>query len=116
MSKNVRRGRSGSVRCASCSQVTRRDRAVYLFREGIKMYYCPDCAKKIHGPRLYKGLQKFVRRPMGPKIKRKFVMLSKEENPPADEATLEKQEESHEGTEEQKTTPEEKKEEPAKTD
>ena len=80
MSKNVRRGRTGNVRCASCGQLTRRDRSVYLFRDGIKSYYCPDCAKKIHGPRLYKGMPKFVRRPSTPKVKRKFTVYSSAED------------------------------------
>lgn len=79
MGKNIRRGHASNVRCASCGQLTRRDRAVYLFREGIKAYYCPDCAKKIRGSRLYKGMPKFVRRPVGPKVKRKFAMYSKTE-------------------------------------
>jgi ribosomal protein S26 len=80
MSKNVRRGRTGNVRCASCGQLTRRDRSVYLFRDGIKSYYCPDCAKKIHGPRLYKGMPRFVRRPSVPKTKRKFTVYSSVED------------------------------------
>lgn len=79
MGKNVRRGHASNVRCASCGQLTRRDRSVYLFRDGIKAYYCPDCAKKIHGSRLYKGMPKFVRRPVGPRVKRKFTMYSKTE-------------------------------------
>ena len=42
MGKNIRRGRTGNVRCASCGQITRRDRAVYLFKDGIKAYYYPS--------------------------------------------------------------------------
>ena len=76
MGKNIRRGKTSSVRCASCGQLTRRDRSVYLFRDGIKAYYCPDCAKKIHGSRLYKGMPKFIRRAPTPKTKRKFAMYS----------------------------------------
>ncbi len=76
MGKNVRRGRTGSVRCASCGQLTRRDRSVYLFKNTIKSYYCPDCAKKIHGSRLYKGIPKFVRRRSAPRVKRKFAVYS----------------------------------------
>ena len=79
MGKNVRRGRTGNVRCASCGQITRRDRAVYLFRDGIKAYYCPDCAKKIHGQRLYKGMPKYVKRTSSPKVKRKFTIFAKED-------------------------------------
>jgi NAD-dependent SIR2 family protein deacetylase len=77
MGKNVRRGHASNVRCASCGQLTRRDRSVYLFRDGIKAYYCPDCAKKIHGSRLYKGMPKFIRHSSAPKVKRKFAMYSK---------------------------------------
>ena len=84
MGKNIRRGKTGSVRCASCGQLTRRDRSVHLFRDGIKAYYCPDCAKKVHGSRLYKGLPKFVHRRTGPKVKRKFTIFSTEET--ADES------------------------------
>ena len=62
MGKNVRRGRTSNVRCTSCGQLTRRDRAVYLFRNGIKAYYCPDCAKKVHGAKLFKGAPKFIKR------------------------------------------------------
>ncbi len=76
MGKNVRRGKTSNVRCASCGQLTRRDRSVYLFRDGIKAYYCPDCAKKIHGSRLFKGMPKFIRKPAAPKTKRKFAMYS----------------------------------------
>ncbi len=114
MSKNVRRGRNSSVRCGSCGQITRRDRAVYLFRDGLKMYYCPDCAKKIHGSRLYKGMPKFIRRSTGPRIKRKFVMLSKEETPPAESGTVEQQPEPEQTPAETPPEPqqEEKKEEP----
>jgi NAD-dependent SIR2 family protein deacetylase len=79
MGKNIRRGRTGSVRCASCGQITRRDRAVYLFRDGIKAYYCPDCAKKIHGQRLYKGMPKYVKRTGSSKVKRKFTIFAKDE-------------------------------------
>ena len=78
MGKNIRRGRTGNVRCASCGQITRRDRAVYLFRDGIKAYYCPDCAKKIHGQRLYKGMPKYVKRTSRSRIKRKFTIFAKE--------------------------------------
>ena len=112
MSKNVRRGRNSSVRCGSCGQVTRRDRAVYLFRDGLKLYYCPDCAKKIHGSRLYKGLPKFVRRSTGPRLKRKFVMLSKEENPPTETNAAEQPEQEQKPVEELSEQQEEKKEEP----
>ncbi len=76
MGKNIRRGRTGNVRCASCGQITRRDRAVYLFRDGIKAYYCPDCAKKIHGQRLYKGMPKYVKRTSSTKVKRKFTIFA----------------------------------------
>ena len=79
MGKNIRRGRTGNVRCASCGQITRRDRAVYLFRDGIKAYYCPDCAKKIHGQRLYKGMPKYVKRTASSKVKRKFTIFATEE-------------------------------------
>ncbi|MEM0143163.1 MAG: hypothetical protein QXL94_04330 [Candidatus Parvarchaeum sp.] len=79
MGKNIRRGRTGNVRCASCGQITRRDRAVYLFRDGIKAYYCPDCAKKIHGQRLYKGMPKYVKRTNSSKVKRKFTIFATEE-------------------------------------
>ncbi len=79
MGKNIRRGRTGNVRCASCGQITRRDRAVYLFRDGIKAYYCPDCAKKIHGQRLYKGMPKYVKRTGSSKVKRKFTIFATEE-------------------------------------
>ena len=78
MGKNIRRGRTGNVRCASCGQITRRDRAVYLFRDGIKAYYCPDCAKKIHGQRLYKGMPKYVKRTNSSKVKRKFTIFAKD--------------------------------------
>ena len=78
MGKNIRRGRTGSVRCASCGQITRRDRAVYLFKDGIKAYYCPDCAKKIHGQRLYKGMPKYVKRVGSSKVKRKFTIFATE--------------------------------------
>ena len=78
MGKNIRRGRTGNVRCASCGQITRRDRAVYLFRDGIKAYYCPDCAKKIHGQRLYKGMPKYVKRTGSSKVKRKFTIFATE--------------------------------------
>ncbi|MCL4391607.1 hypothetical protein M1112_02840 [Candidatus Parvarchaeota archaeon] len=78
MGKNIRRGRTGSVRCASCGQITRRDRAVYLFRDGIKAYYCPDCAKKIHGQRLYKGMPKYVKRTTNKRVKRKFTIFATE--------------------------------------
>lgn len=78
MGKNIRRGRTGNVRCASCGQITRRDRAVYLFRDGIKAYYCPDCAKKIHGQRLYKGMPKYVKRTSSSKVKRKFTIFAKD--------------------------------------
>ncbi|MCL4399080.1 hypothetical protein M1293_01015 [Candidatus Parvarchaeota archaeon] len=78
MGKNIRRGRTSSVHCASCGQTTRRDRAVYLFRDGIKAYYCPDCAKKIHGSRLYKGMPKFIKKRQEAKTKRKFVMYTKD--------------------------------------
>lgn len=80
MGKNIRRGRTGNVRCASCGQITRRDRAVYLFRDGIKAYYCPDCAKKIHGQRLYKGMPKYVKRTTSSKVKRKFTIFATEDN------------------------------------
>ena len=79
MGKNIRRGRTSSVRCASCGQLTRRDRSVYLFRDGIKAYYCPDCAKKIHGQRLYKGMPKYVKRTSSSKVKRKFTIFATEE-------------------------------------
>lgn len=79
MGKNIRRGRTGNVRCASCGQITRRDRAVYLFRDGIKAYYCPDCAKKIHGQRLYKGMPKYIKRTASSKVKRKFTIFATEE-------------------------------------
>ncbi len=79
MGKNIRRGRTGNVRCASCGQITRRDRSVYLFRDGIKAYYCPDCAKKIRGQRLYKGMPKYVKRSSHPKVKRKFTIFATEE-------------------------------------
>ncbi|MCL5009922.1 MAG: hypothetical protein M1433_03030 [Candidatus Parvarchaeota archaeon] len=79
MGKNIRRGHTGNVRCASCGQLTRRDRAVYLFKNGIKSYYCPDCAKKIHGSRLYKGMPKFVRHRSAPKVKKKFAIYSTSE-------------------------------------
>ncbi|MGC8533312.1 MAG: hypothetical protein ACP5MV_01635 [Candidatus Parvarchaeum sp.] len=79
MGKNIRRGRTGNVRCASCGQITRRDRAVYLFRDGIKAYYCPDCAKKIHGQRLYKGMPKYVKRTGSSKVKRKFTIFATED-------------------------------------
>jgi hypothetical protein len=78
MGKNIRRGRTGNVRCASCGQITRRDRAVYLFKDGIKAYYCPDCAKKIHGQRLYKGMPKYVKRVGSSKVKRKFTIFATE--------------------------------------
>lgn len=99
MGKNIRRGRTGNVRCASCGQLTRRDRSVYLFRDGIKSYYCPDCAKKIHGSRLFKGMPKFIRRPSQPKVKRKFAMYSSSEErgpseAPQETAEPEKPEES----------------------
>ena len=95
MSKNIRRGHASNVRCASCGQLTRRDRSVYLFRDGIKAYYCPDCAKKIHGSRLYKGIPKFVRRPVGPRVKRKFAIYSKAETEPpqAEQAPEQRREE-----------------------
>ena len=112
MSKNVRRGRNSSVRCGSCGQVTRRDRAVYLFRDGLKLYYCPDCAKKIHGARLYKGLPKFIRRSSGPKIKRKFVMLSKDETPAIESGAVEQPEPEQKPAETPSEPQEEKKEEP----
>lgn len=79
MGKNIRRGRTGNVRCASCGQITRRDRAVYLFRNGIKAYYCPDCAKKIHGQRLYKGMPKYVRKTNVKHVKRKFTIFATED-------------------------------------
>lgn len=88
MGKNVRRGHASNVRCASCGQLTRRDRSVYLFRDGIKAYYCPDCAKKIHGSRLYKGMPKFIRRPVGPRVKRKFAMYSKNADEPQQEEVV----------------------------
>ena len=78
MGKNIRRGRTGNVRCASCGQITRRDRSVYLFRDGIKAYYCPDCAKKIRGQRLYKGMPKYVKRTSTSKVKRKFTIFATE--------------------------------------
>ncbi len=78
MGKNIRRGRTGNVRCASCGQITRRDRAVYLFKDGIKAYYCPDCAKKIHGQRLYKGMPKYIKRTGSSKVKRKFTIFATE--------------------------------------
>jgi hypothetical protein len=74
MGKNIRRGHKSNVRCASCSQITRRDRAVYLFKNGIKAYYCPDCAKKIHGSRLFKGMPKQIRHVATLKVKRKFMI------------------------------------------
>ncbi len=80
MGKNIRRGRTSNVRCSSCGQLTRRDRAVYLFRNGIKTYYCPDCAKRVHGQKLFKGAQHFIRRHAEPKVKRKFVLYSTEEH------------------------------------
>lgn len=76
MGKNIRRGRTSNVRCASCGQITRRDRAVYLFRDGIKAYYCPDCAKKIHGQRLYKGMPKYVKKSSSKRVKRKFTIFA----------------------------------------
>ncbi len=79
MGKNIRRGRTASVRCASCGQITRRDRAVYLFKDGMKAYYCPDCAKKIHGQRLYKGMPKYVKRTASSKVKRKFTIFATED-------------------------------------
>ncbi len=94
MAKNIRRGRTNTVRCGSCGQIIRRDRAVYLFRDGIKVYYCPDCAKKIHGAKLYKGIPRFNRKPAQAKTKRKFVIFSKEneeetegEEPQSNEST-----------------------------
>ncbi len=77
MGKNIRRGKKSNVRCSSCGQLTRRDRSVYLFRDGIKTYYCPDCAKKVHGSRLYKGIPTFTRRPSRPKVRRKFAIFSR---------------------------------------
>ncbi len=96
MGKNIRRGRTGNVRCASCGQLTRRDRSVYLFKNGLKSYYCPDCAKKIHGSRLYKGMPKFIKRKSTPKVKRKFAIYSTsdqtshqmEESPEAEDRNL----------------------------
>lgn len=112
MGKNIRRGRTGNVRCASCGQITRRDRAVYLFRDGIKAYYCPDCAKKIHGQRLYKGMPKYVKRTSSSKVKRKFTIFAKdgdgiseaeeskvEESPQENEYT-EKEQDNQENTDE----------------
>jgi NAD-dependent SIR2 family protein deacetylase len=75
MSKNIRRGRIGTVLCASCGQKIRRDRAVYMYKDGIKVYYCPDCAKKIHNSKLFKGIPKFARGRAKPTIRRKFSVL-----------------------------------------
>ena len=80
MGKNIRRGRTGSVRCSSCGQITRRDRAVYLFRDGIKSYYCPDCAKKIHGKKLYKGMPKYVKKIGTKRVRRKFTIFPTEDS------------------------------------
>ncbi len=80
MGKNIRRGRTSNVRCASCGQITRRDRAVYLFKDGIKAYYCPDCAKKIHGKRLYKGMPKYIKRDVSKHVKRKFTIFATEDS------------------------------------
>jgi NAD-dependent SIR2 family protein deacetylase len=80
MGKNIRRGRTSNVRCASCGQITRRDRAVYLFRDGIKAYYCPDCAKKIRGQRLYKGMPKYVKKTTSKRVKRKFTIFATEDS------------------------------------
>ncbi len=85
MAKNIRRGRTGTVICASCGQVVRRDRAVYRYKDGIKVYYCPDCAKKIHNSKLYKGTPKFVRKHETNVLKRKFIIYQTEqENEQAD--------------------------------
>ena len=77
MSKNIRRGRTGTVICASCGQVTRRDRAVYTYKDGIKVYYCPDCAKKVH-IKLYKGIPHYVRKKENTVTRRKFVIYQSE--------------------------------------
>jgi hypothetical protein len=103
MGKSIRRGRTSNVRCASCGQLTRRDRAVYLFRNGIKTYYCPDCAKRIHGQKLFKGAQHFIRRHEEPKVKRKFVLYSVDK-PEGETEEAGKETPPEENTEEQNDT------------
>ncbi len=94
MGKNVRRGRTSNVRCTSCGQLTRRDRAVYLFRNGIKAYYCPDCAKKVHGAKLFKGAPKFIKRREPIRVKRKFTRFATDEGSSLPEMPPTEQEET----------------------
>lgn len=104
MSKNIRRGRTGTVICASCGQVVRRDRAVYRYKDGIKVYYCPDCAKKIHNSKLYKGAPRFVEKHEANTLRRKFIIYQTEEQ--AQEVKTEQATETK--TDEQQKTEEQK--------
>ena len=112
MGKNIRRGHKSNVRCASCGQITRRDRAVYLFKNGIKAYYCPDCAKKIHGSRLFKGMPKLIRHVETLKVKRKFIIYQTTPTAPETVNEMPVQETKQEAV----TPPEPSKEREAKED
>ncbi|MGC8681906.1 MAG: hypothetical protein ACP5RE_02280 [Candidatus Acidifodinimicrobium sp.] len=114
MSKNIRRGRIGTVLCASCGQKIRRDRAVYMYKDGIKVYYCPDCAKKIHSSKLFKGIPKFARGRSKPTTKRKFSVLhltETDENAVENATGEDKMQEAAAPTESDTGNKEEKKEE-----
>lgn len=84
MGKDIRRGHKDNVICAMCGQITRRDRAVYAYKEDpltklvTKVYYCPDCAKKVKGVKLYKsGNELKVNKTEKEKesIKKKFINI-----------------------------------------
>jgi ribosomal protein S26 len=88
MGKDIRRGHKRNVICAMCGQITRKDRAFYAYKEDavtgliIKVYYCPDCAKKVHGTKLYRGRMKESKentREEKSKIRKKFISFVTEE-------------------------------------
>lgn len=73
MGKDIRRGHKDNVICAMCGQITRRDRAVYIYKEDpltnlvTKAYYCPDCAKKV------KALKAKKKEKSNVEYKKKFI-------------------------------------------
>ncbi len=90
MGKDIRRGHKRNVICAMCGQITRKDRAFYAYKEDaitglvIKVYYCPDCAKKVHGTKLYRGRMKEGKentKEEKSKIRKKFISFVTEETP-----------------------------------